>query len=63
MKSVVLFSSNLPNVIDRSNLSPSREARFSFFISILMMTQGIQETDDITDFRNADSRNKPVRTG
>ena len=32
MKSVGLLSSNLPSVIDRSNLSPSREALFIFII-------------------------------
>ena len=29
----------------------------TLFISILMMTQGTQKTDDRTDSRNADSRN------
>ena len=54
MKSGVLLSSNLPSVIDRTNLSP---------ISILMMTQGTLKSDDRTDFQNADSRNKPATTG
>ena len=44
MKSGALLPSNLPSVIDRSNLSPSREA------------QGTQKTDNRTDSRNGDSR-------
>ena len=40
MKSGALLPSNLPSVIDRSNLSPSREnAPLFIFISILIMTQ------------------------
>ena len=40
MKSWALLSSNLPSVIDRSNLSPSREdTRLFIFIAILIMTQ------------------------
>ena len=46
MKSWVLLSSNLPSVIDQSNLSPSREA------------QGTQKTDNRTDSRNGASREK-----
>ena len=69
MKSVGLLSSNLPRIIYRSNLPPSRETQhFSVFISILMITQETQKTDDRTDSRNADSRNgdsrnKPVTAG
>ena len=77
MKSGGLLSSNLPSVIDQSNLSPSREfdrsmtrgnlldnnTTFFIFICILLMTKGTQKTDDRTDSRNADSRNKPVTTG
>ena len=45
MKSVGLLSSNLPRVIDRSNLSFFK-CDF-FFISILMMTQGtIKQTTE-----------------
>ena len=59
MKSVELLSSNLPRVIDWSNLSPSHFDRLMtlgilldnnptlfIFISILMMTQGTQKTGD-----------------
>ena len=40
MKSLALLSSNLPSVIDRSNLSLSREAADKFDQS---MTQGSQQ--------------------
>ena len=37
--------------------------RFSFFISILMMTLGTQKANDRTDSRNGNSRKKTVTTG
>ena len=57
MKSGALLPSNLPSIIDRSNLSPSR----FIFISILIMTQlhpRAQKTVKRTDSRDGDSLKK-----
>ena len=60
MKSWALLSSNLPSVIDRSNVSPSREAFHFYFFSNNDPTspKGTQKTDNRTDSRNGASRKK-----
>ena len=62
MKSCALLSCNLPSVIDRSNVSPSRQA-FFYSNNDPNFTQGAQKTDNRTDSRNGASRKKIATTG
>ena len=68
MKSGVLLSCK-PSFFDRLNLISrwhevnylTLAQRLSIFMSILMMTQGTQKTDDRTDSRNVDSRKEKLQ--